>query len=219
MSSRLETYSQFGEDGLVLGYFRARNTNRPGGMFEVPDKGFYVDVGAHHPTFISNTWAFYERGWRGINIEPTPGLIQAFELERPRDINLPIAISGQDGEATFYSYGPNVSNTLNAGQVDEAKLKDKVTVPTLRLATLFDCYLPRDTRIDFLSVDVDGLDLEVLQSNDWRRYRPEIVVAEQNGGGIEEQIQTPLYRFMFQTGYRMIGWAPPSLVFRDLAGR
>jgi FkbM family methyltransferase len=219
MHSRLETFSQFGEDALVMGYFRTKNTNRPGGVFEVPAAGFYVDIGAHHPIFISNTWALYERGWRGINVEPTPGLFEALQAERPRDVNLQMAISGQDGEATFYSYGMNVNNTLDAGRVDEARLQDRLTVQTLRLSTLLDRYLPPDTKVDFLSVDVEGLDLEVLQSNDWRRYRPEIVVAEQHGGGIEEQIQTPLYRFMFQTGYRMIGWAPPSLVFRDLAGR
>jgi FkbM family methyltransferase len=213
--SRLEVHSQFGEDAILLSYFRARCW-RDTGRLELPSTGFYIDVGAHHPSFISNTWSFYNYGWSGINVEPTPGAIDEFAKLRPRDINLPIAIAATDGTATlyFYGHGVDVNNTLVRENVDRDKIPKKVTVETMRLDSLLNTYLPPQTTIDFMSVDAEGLDLEVLQSNDWTRYRPELVVAEHHGQSIEEQIESDLYKYMISREYQLHGWAHPSLIFR-----
>jgi FkbM family methyltransferase len=219
-ASRLEVHSQFGEDALVLSYFRAKCW-QTSGRLELPLTGFYVDVGAHHPHFISNTWSFYKNGWSGINVEPTPGAIDEFEKLRPRDINLPIAIADKDGTATLYFYGDgvDVNNTLVRKNVDFDNRPKAVTIETMRLETLLDSYLPAETDIDFMSIDVEGLDLEVLESNNWSRYRPELVVAEHHGEGIEEQVTSDLYKYMISRGYQLHGWTPPSLLFRRAALR
>jgi FkbM family methyltransferase len=188
---------------------------------ELPSTGFYIDVGAHHPHFISNTWSFYKYGWSGINVEPTPGAIDEFVKLRPRDINLQIAIAAEDGTAPlyFYGHGVDVNNTLVRENVEFDKTPKAVVVETMRLDTLLNRYLPRQTDIDFMSIDVEGLDLEVLQSNDWARYRPELVVAEHHGQSIEEQIESDLYNYMISLGYQLHGWAHPSLIFRRSALR
>ncbi len=71
----------------------------------LPDNGFYVDIGAYSPTECSNTHAFYNHGWNGINIDATPGVMGSFDLLRKRDINLNIAIGSESKELTFYSWG------------------------------------------------------------------------------------------------------------------
>ncbi len=167
LSSKLKMYSQFGEDGILQAYFRGKWWQQTHRMDEIPPSGFYIDIGAHHPYFISNTWSFYKNGWCGINVEPTPGAIDEFNNIRPRDINLQMAISGKDGEATLYSYGRSVMNTLSPEFVKGDQKPEEIIVPAMRLESLLDKYLPKDISIDFLSVDVEGLDL----------YRPDLALT------------------------------------------
>src|SRR4051812_17526869 len=81
----LTSYSQEGEDMVLQSFYEGRKKY----------KGFYIDVGAHHPYRFSNTLFFYKKGWRGINIEPTPNAVKAFNIFRRRDINLNIGISSK----------------------------------------------------------------------------------------------------------------------------
>src|SRR5258706_13433154 len=84
------TFAQEGEDQLLQRFFYGR------------ERGFYVDIGAHHPRRFSNTCVFYDKGWRGINIEPNPEAIQSFICERPGDINLCCGISDHKGEMKYF---------------------------------------------------------------------------------------------------------------------
>ena len=145
--------------------------------------GFYVDVGAYHPVLFSNTYFFYLHGWRGLNIEARPGSRQLFETARPRDINLEMGVSRNVGELTYYVVGED--STMNSfsreflEEIDMLKeVKREVPVPVLPLADVFRKYLPANQPIDFLTVDAEGHDLEVLESNDWERFRPSFVVSE-----------------------------------------
>jgi FkbM family methyltransferase len=178
---RNELYSQFGEDGLLLSYFRVKAFAHRRSMHDLDlGSGFYIDIGAHHPFMLSNTWYFYQRGWRGINIDPAPGIADEFTRYRPRDVNLQIAIAAEDGEAILYANGRSVHNLL----VPSAELAERYLVQTMRLASLLDRYLVPKQEINILSVDVEGLDLEVLRSSDWTRYRPEMVVVEHHEAAI-----------------------------------
>lgn len=208
-----EFYSQFGEDGVLFGYFRSREYAMSRNLDSI-GTGFFVDIGAHHPYMISNTWFFYQRGWRGINVEPTPGAIEEFCRHRPNDINLALAVSDQNGTAELISYGRDVKNTLESPEVDRFRKHEVVSVQTRTLEAILDEHLPEGTAIDFLSVDVEGHDLVVLRSNNWSKYRPEIVVVEDHAGSIEDVLHRDVYRTMASLGYRLHAWARPSLIFR-----
>lgn len=209
-----EFYSQFGEDGILYGYFRSKEYSKSRRLDYI-EPGFFVDIGAHHPTIISNTWFLYQRGWRGINVDPTPGTMDVFAKVRPEDVNLEIAITDTDGEATFYTYGEGgVQNTMDAARVDKSRNPTAHKVKTMRLSTLLDRYLPAGAKMDLLSVDVEGLDLKVLQSSDWKKYRPEIVIAEHHGKSIHEIIGSDICAAMTLWGYRLFAWTQPSLIFQ-----
>lgn len=189
-------FSQFGEDQFLA----ARFSGQP--------LGFYVDVGAFHPFRFSNTCLLYPRGWRGINIEPDPDALSLFERYRPRDLNVQMAVASVSGEATFKRAG------AFAGIDDGSYLwheheGERITVTTQPLASILDERLPPDQHIDVLDVDCEGLDLDVLKSNDWRRFRPTIVLAEAHD--LERSNLTT--SFMQSVGYRPVTQIDLTLVF------
>jgi FkbM family methyltransferase len=165
------SYSQEGEDLILERFFEGRKS------------GFYVDVGAHHPRRFSNTYLLYLRGWRGLNLDANPGSMRMFQHIRPRDINVEAGVSATEGKLTFHVFNDPALNTFDR----ELALKrvnttytsvKEVILTTQPLWRLLDQYVPANTKIDLLTVDVEGLDYEVLQSNDWLRYAPEYVLVE-----------------------------------------
>ncbi len=152
-------------------------------VFEGKPKGFYVDVGAHHPSICSVTKHFYDQGWSGINIEPGT-IFTELTQQRSKDINLPLAVSDQEGTTDFYEFTdmPGESS-LNREVVDLANSKSprKFQIRKVRtrpLHSIFAEYLPPNTEIDFMSVDVEKHELQVLRSNDWNRFRPRVILVE-----------------------------------------
>ncbi len=171
----LVSYAQQGEDMILHCLFQGWRT------------GFYVDVGAYHPTRFSNTYFFYQRGWRGINIDAMPGSMDAFRQARPEDVNLECAIAADRVPRTYYRFDEPAVNGFSR-ELSEARASGghfrptgQEEIPTMTLAEVLEAHLPPGRGIDFLSVDVEGLDLDVLRSNDWSKYRPTVVVAEDTG--------------------------------------
>lgn len=167
-----KSYSQEGED-LIL--------NR---LFEKVDKGFYIDIGAHHPIRFSNTYFFYRKGWSGINIDATPGSMRLFNRLRKRDINIEAAISDSETELTYYMFDDPALNTFDRERTElitkEAnyKLISKKVIKTSRLEKFLDYYITSKQKIDFMSIDVEGHDLKVLKSNNWNKYKPKYILVE-----------------------------------------
>ena len=148
--------------------------------------GFYVDVGAFHPTLFSNTYFFYLNGWNGINVEARPGSKELFDKVRPRDINLEEGVSRESGSMTYYFIAED--STMNSFSRDFlrqigmlAHVRSEIPVRTRPLAEILEQHVPPGQTIDFMNVDVEGHDLAVLESNDWKRFRPRIVVVEDEG--------------------------------------
>jgi FkbM family methyltransferase len=203
------SYSQHGEDVFLQNILTDKN-------------GFYVDVGAYHPVIYSNTHSFYLRGWRGINIEPNPDSIEEFRRQRPGDINLNIAISGKESIVTYYKFNYGAVNTIS---YDHAKLwankpgysiNQQLEVKSYPLAKVFHEHVPTGTTIDLLSVDCEGFDLEVLKSNDWDLYRPNIVVAEFIYYDYNDYRDAELYKFLESVRYEFLGIVGISVFFGDI---
>jgi FkbM family methyltransferase len=181
--ARRLSYSQFGEDFWLADYFAGI------------EDGFYVDVGAYDPFNASNTLLLYRRGWRGINIEPDPAGLARLRRFRPRDTNLGVAISNATGEATFVLDGS--FSTIDRSGLAPRNGAKKIVVHTRRLEEVL--AERADGHIDLLDVDCEGLDLTVLQSNDWRRFRPTVVLAESH-----DDPPSALNSFMASVGYEPV---------------
>jgi len=145
--------------------------------------GFFIDVGAWSPSADSVTRAFVDRGWSGINIEPTAEAYQQFVAERPTDVNLNLALDARSGEADlFVVAGRDGLSTLDAREA-EARRRDGYTVERRRvqvttLADVWDRHVPQGQEVHFLKVDVEGYERPVIEGGAWDRHRPWIVVVE-----------------------------------------
>lgn len=204
-------YSQAGEDMLLSLYYEGKK-----------HKGFYVDVGAHHPYRFSNTAYFYKRGWRGINIEPTPSLFKAFPRRRRRDINLNVGI-GNGEKLTFYVFNEGALNTFDPALAKERdgkihlgrqyKIIDRIEVQTRTLADILDKHLPAGTPIDLLTIDVEGMDFAVLKSNDWTRYLPQFILVECESE-LDDLSDDEIYQFLHAKGYSIAGRTLYTTLFK-----
>ena len=134
--------------------------------------GFYVDIGACHPDTGSVTRHFYELGWSGINVEPMEAPFAELTASRSRDINVRAAIASYDGELAIYE-GPTVGESSALRPYDTAQ---PTVVPCMTLASL--CRKHVRQPIDFLKIDVEGLERDVIAGGDWMAFRPTIVVIE-----------------------------------------
>lgn len=179
-------------------------------IFDHQRNGFYVDIGAHHPMRFSNTYLFYRRGWRGINIDAMPGTRNLFNKFRPRDINLEIGIGLDNVVLEYYVFNEPALNgfcTSLSEQRDRSdnqyKIIKTIPVQVMPLKEVLDKYLPKDQSIDFISVDVEGLDYDVLASNDWQVYRPKIVLAEILNSSLDEISSTQIGILMSSVGYKV----------------
>lgn len=206
-SFRNNSYSQEGEDLILQRIFESKNS------------GFYVDVGAHHPKRFSNTYLFYKKGWHGINIEPNPEMINFFNKKRPRDINIEAAISNTEKTLIYYMFSEPALNTLSFEKrniiVDHNKsqLINKIEIHSKKLKDILDKNLTPATSIDFLSVDTEGFDLQVLKSNDWERYKPHLILVEDSEFNYSEPNKSEVYEFLVNQGYILIAKTFKTLIF------
>ena len=166
----LISYAQNAEDVVLYRAFGGKPT------------GFYIDVGANDPTAGSVTRCFYDLGWRGINVEPAREPFQRLAAARGRDINLNAGLSDRKGSLRFFEcVKESTWSTFSAP--DARWLRDhrgvefeERAVPVLTLAQV--CEQHASGEIDFLSIDAENHELEVIRGNDWTRWRPRIVVIE-----------------------------------------
>jgi FkbM family methyltransferase len=200
-------FSQEGED-IILDKF-----------FYEKQKGFYVDIGAHHPMRLSNTYKYYLKGWKGINVDAMPGSMDLFKQVRSRDVNLEIGVGQSKGVLPFYVFEQGTLNTFdvdNAKRLQESgiKLKSMVNVPVMPLSVLLDKYLPAGQHIDFMSVDVEGLDYEVLCSNDWTKYKPTVLIVESIDAAIDQVLTSQIHKMLVTKGYTYISKTFHSNIYK-----
>ena len=164
--------------------------------------GFYIDVGAYDPNFVSVTKAFYLRGWNGINIEPQSNQIELFKKERPNDINLQLVIGKNEGNVTFYVDG----QCSTVKEKYAKKLNKSINIKMDTLKNICRKYVPKGKEIDFCKIDVEGNERNVLLGYDFKNYRPKVFCVEStiplsfipNHQLWEEILINNSYTFVFQ---------------------
>lgn len=167
-----KSFSQCGEDLLIRYVFILRGIKKPS----------YIDIGANDPFFLSNTALFHSKGSRGINIEANPSLHKKFMKKRPDDINLNIGISTQEDELDFYIMEDNTLSTFSQQECEQMQAQGNKLqeVKKIRLTTVEQIIEKYCGGVfpDFLSIDVEGMDFDILQSINFEKYRPKVICVE-----------------------------------------
>jgi FkbM family methyltransferase len=202
-----KSYAMDGEDLAIDQYI------------EKKEKGFYVDIGAHHPIHRNNTQLLFNRGWEGINIDVNQFSIDLFNFLRPDDLNLLTAISDQEGEITFY-YQKKFSqlNTTDKkiahehfnGNFNERLVKCQ-SIHNILINSKY-----KEVKIDFLNIDVEGAEMKVLRTLNFEIYDPKLICIEILGyrdlDSKEREIRIKddeIYRYLVGKNYKKV-WSGSS---------
>ena len=206
-----KSYSNWGIDMMADFIFREKN------------KGVFIDIGCHHPMINNNTYPLYKRGWNGINIDIDYSAIDSFNFLRSKDTNIEIAVSDSIGNSDLFFYHNRAAkNTLSKEKGLDAKQIRSIKTTTLNKIIEESIY--KDQKINFLTIDVEGFELNVLRGFDFKKYKPELVVVELIQGGMTEffhqnitNIQnSDIYLYMIKQDYKLVNWIHDDLIFVPL---
>jgi FkbM family methyltransferase len=193
------SYSQEGEDMVLARILGELNVT----------KGFFVDIGAHHPVRFSNTYYFYRRGWRGINVDALPGTKKLFRRMRSHDITIECGVGSSEGVLEYFLFNEPALNTFSEQEARRKeggryRIVDTRQIPVVTLKQILDEHLPNGTQIDFMTIDAEGFDHEIISSNDWDCYRPSIVLVELLNTALQNLENHPTAQILNRYGYRAI---------------
>lgn len=205
------SYSQMGEDLIIDKYLGNKK------------KGFYIDIGANDPNRYSNTKRFYDRNWSGLNIEPEPSSYNKLCRFRKRDINLNIGAGNINESKDFYVFIPSSLSTFSSME-KERYIKQgyhfvkKIKISVWKTEKIFEKYVRE--KIDFLSIDVEGWEKQVLEGNNWLKFRPKVICIESSKhvpplGKIGTHTN---YQILKKTGYKKIFENDINSIFVEITG-
>ena len=213
LKSKKESYS-FGTVDLLINYFFKNKYN-----------GFYVDVGCQNPISNNNTYLLHKnKNWKGINIDLDPENIKLFNISRPNDININEALSSSVKEMDLYFYHKKSAiNTISKEIADRqnAKVKEIKKIST----TTLDLILEKNNvqKINYLSIDVEGHEFEVLSGFSIQKYNPDIVSIEYlninsskfefHYNNINNVINSQIYKYFVSNNYNLVNWNHADLIF------
>ena len=174
------------------------------------DAGFYVDVGALSPDFDTVTRAFYERGWRGLNIEPNPDYLAELRRARPEDRNLGVAISDTAGRVSFNLLdNPGLSTMvpeIAEAHRDAGMPSRVIDTEAWTLADLWKAEVSPGQEVHFLKIDVEGHEGAVVRGGDWTTCRPWILVIEATYPNSQTLVHEDWEGIVLEAGYRLVYW-------------
>ena len=201
-------YSNWGVDMLADDFFKKKKY------------GVYIDIGCHQPFLNNNTYRLYKRGWTGINIDLDFNSIDLFNFFRKKDFNINTAISDKNEETDLYFFhNRSAINTLSKESGVKAKEIRKIKTHTLN--DIIENSPFKDKKINYLSIDVEGHEISVINGFDLNKYKPELVIIEFIDTKIKEFylnqidniISSDIYNFMIKHDYKLINWVHDDLVF------
>ena len=180
------------EDTVVTDYFKDKKN------------GFYVDVGCYHPIHRNNTYLLHKKNWNGINIDTSQFSIDLFNYMRPNDHNYNCAISNKN-EVIKLFYQKELSQlstteSVQAEKVFQGNIKEK-KIQASTLNEILNKSKYKDSKIDFLDIDVEGADLKVLEGLSFDKFKPELICIEIHEKKIDE---SKIYKFLVDKKYKLI---------------
>jgi FkbM family methyltransferase len=202
---RSASFSQYGED-----LFSTR-------LIDLPNRGFYVDVGAAHPVTNSNTYRFYIKGWRGITVEPNPEFVSLHRRLRPRDSFCHSGVGSRQEELTYYRFDTPEYNTFDSVRADyvarnNAKLIDRKSVQLDNLNQILE-RLNCPNQIDIMSIDCEGMDLEIVRSFRWRAYSVKLLMVEDHAENLDVAIKSDMSTYLKDNGFSFVSRLGPTSIF------
>lgn len=179
--------------------------------------GTYVDIGAFHPTYCSNTHRLYRRGWRGVNIEADDHKLGAFRVLRRRDVNVCAVIDETERDAEFFEHaGAKLSSMagLRADQVERVggymgRTTTSRRVRTRTLTSVLEQHAIE--RVDFLNIDVEGSEGAILRSIDLNRFGVALIACEIHGSTLDEVFGSEVFQQLAAQGFIVCGWSAPTV--------
>ena len=176
-------------------------------------KGFYVDVGCHHPTRLNNCHLLYKNGWNGINIDISEFTIKLFNLIRRKDININIAVSLKQKKVRFY-YDKLISFYISLNKRKELDRFREINSNTL--TKIIDKTKYQNRKIDFLSIDTEGKDFEVLRSLNFKKYDPKYICIEiYSDKNVSFNVKKNLiYKYLIKKNYKLLFNKRENYIFK-----
>jgi FkbM family methyltransferase len=174
-------------------------------LFAGQPAGRYVDIGAGDPVEASVTKHFYDHGWRGVNIEPIPAMAERLRRDRPADVTLAVAVGAKPGSAVLHVVADEwgwstLDDQLARGYREDKDWRlDDVEVALVTLEAVLDDH---PGRVDFLKIDVEGAEQDVIDGGDWTRHRPRVVVVEATEPGSPTPAHEKWEPVLLDAGYR-----------------
>ena len=198
------SYGHQGEDAVLQG------------MLKWVKRGTYVDVGAYHPVLYSNTYAFYKEGWRGIVIDPNSDMKPLYALMRPRDTFVHTAVGERPEEKEYYMFDDGAYNSFDSVRAHSWKESRGLPIKKTRMVSFKPlAQILKEqgiTHIDFLNVDVEGLDLEVLKTHDWS-VPTRVIAVEDETFNPDAPRENAIYAYLHDKGYVLAGLVGLTLLF------
>ncbi len=204
-----KSFSQEGEDKFLLEYFKDRVN------------GFYIDVGAFHPYRINNTYLLYKKGFKGINIDISATSIDFFDLARPDDVNLNVGASDKFEEKIFFSkknlsFHNTLSKSLAESHIQTEPFKKKYSISCKTLDEIIEKTKFSNEIIDFLNIDAEGYDYQVLLGLNLKKYNPEVICIEISpliDKKNDHYKDTKIYEHLLKHGYKLSWKGFNSFIF------
>ena len=196
-------------------------------IFSKIKNGVYIDIGCNHPIKYNNTYLLHKKGWKGINIDLDIESIKEFKKFRPHDTNICAVVSAKDGKKkNIYIYhSRSAINTVSKKLVDKRSTKPKQIVEraTRSLNNIIENTNFKNKKLNLLSIDIENYEYQVLNSFNFNKYKPDVVVAEiynikQKDLEIYTQsldfiLKTKIYKLMLKNNYKLVNWIQSDFVF------
>ena len=204
-------YSHWGVDLIITKLLNSKN------------KGIYIDVGCHHPFLNNHSYLLYKSGWVGINIDIDYNSIDMFNFFRKKDVNIQTAVTDHKGEVDLFFYHNRAAkNTISKEFGSDAKEKKKINSDTLN--NIIENSKFKNSKIDFVSIDVEGNEMNVLKGFNLKKYKPKLILLEFilpnkkefYEKDINEITTSEVYKFLIKNDYKLINWNHDDLLFMSL---